>query len=111
MRRAGAFLRCDNVTEIPEPERYTVGKIKTEGLIAMSAIHVNSNNFEQVVLNSDKPVLVDFWAPWCVPCRMQSPVVEQVAEELKETAVVAKVDVDESPELAAEFSDSAGVQR
>ncbi len=70
----------------------------------MSAIQLNGNNFEQVVLNSDKPVLIDFWATWCGPCRMQAPVIEELAEELEGNAVVAKLDVDENPELAAQFS-------
>lgn len=70
----------------------------------MSAISLNSNNFEEIVLNSDKPVLVDFWAAWCGPCRMQSPVIEELADELEDSAVVAKLNVDENPELAARFS-------
>lgn len=70
----------------------------------MSAINLNSNNFEQVVQNSDKPVLIDFWAVWCGPCRMQSPVIEELADELEGSAVIAKLNVDENPELAAQFS-------
>lgn len=70
----------------------------------MSAISLNSNNFEQVVMNSDKPVLIDFWAAWCGPCRMQSPVIEELADELEDSAVIAKLNVDENPELAAQFS-------
>jgi thioredoxin 1 len=70
----------------------------------MSAINLNSNNFEQVVMNSDKPVLIDFWAVWCGPCRMQSPVIEELADELEGSAIVAKLNVDENPELAAQFS-------
>lgn len=70
----------------------------------MSAIKLTSENFEENVLKTDKPVLIDFWASWCGPCMMQGPVVEQLAEELQGAAVVGKVNVDEEPELAAQFS-------
>lgn len=70
----------------------------------MSAINLNRNNFEEVVLNADKPVLIDFWATWCGPCRMQSPVIEELSDELEGSAVIAKLNVDENPELAAQFS-------
>ena len=68
----------------------------------MSAISVNRNNFNQEVLNSDKPVLLDFWAPWCGPCRMVSPIVDEIAAERGDIKV-GKVNVDEQPELAAQF--------
>ncbi|MDD4239109.1 MAG: thioredoxin [Desulfotomaculaceae bacterium] len=70
----------------------------------MSVININSNNFNEVVTNSDKPVLIDFWATWCNPCRIQSPVIEELAGELKGSAVIAKLNVDENPKLAAHFS-------
>lgn len=70
----------------------------------MSAIPLSSSNFEQVALNSDKPILIDFWATWCGSCRMQTPVIEELAEKLEGNVVVAKLDVDENPELAAQFS-------
>ena len=68
----------------------------------MSAIHINNQNFQNEVLNSDKPVLLDFWAPWCGPCRMVLPIVEEIAEERKDIKV-GKINVDEQPELAAQF--------
>ena len=68
----------------------------------MSAMHINKMNFDQEVVASDKPVLLDFWAPWCGPCRMVLPVIEEIAKERSDIKV-CKINVDEEPELAREF--------
>ena len=68
----------------------------------MSAININKNNFQSEVLNSEKKVLLDFWAPWCGPCRMVVPIVEEVADERPDIKV-GKVNVDEEAELASQF--------
>lgn len=69
----------------------------------MTAININKNNFQNEVMNSDKLVLLDFWAPWCAPCRMVVPVIEEIAGERPDIKV-GKINVDEQPELASEFS-------
>ena len=68
----------------------------------MSAINIDKNNFASEVLNSEKVVLLDFWAPWCGPCRMVVPIVEEIASERPDIKV-GKINVDEQPELAAQF--------
>ena len=69
----------------------------------MTAININKNNFQNEVMNSDKTVLLDFWAPWCAPCRMVFPIIEAIAGERLDIKV-GKINVDEQPELASEFS-------
>jgi thioredoxin 1 len=67
------------------------------------ALEINDANFEEVVLKSDKPVLVDFWAEWCGPCRMVGPIVEELSNDYDGKVVVGKVDVDSNPNISMQF--------
>ena len=67
------------------------------------ALEVNDTNFDEVVIKSDKPVMVDFWAEWCGPCRMIAPFVEEMSKEFEGKAVVVKCDVDNSPGVSTKF--------
>jgi len=67
------------------------------------ALEITDANFEKLVLKSDKPVLVDFWAAWCGPCRMVGPVIEEISNEYSDKAVVGKVDIDSNQEYAAKY--------
>ena len=69
----------------------------------MSAININKNNFQNEIMDSEKTVLLDFWASWCAPCRMVVPIIEEIAGERPDIRV-GKINVDEQPELASEFS-------
>lgn len=69
----------------------------------MSTIHVTEAEFDEVVLGSELPVLVDFWAPWCNPCKMLGPVIDEIADEVDGKALVCKVNIDEEQNLAQEY--------
>lgn len=73
----------------------------------MSEVIINKSNFENEVINADKPVLLDFWASWCGPCKMLSPVLGEIADEYADVIRVAKVNVDDEPELAMKFKVSS----
>ena len=68
----------------------------------MSVINITRNNFQNEIINSDKPVLLDFWAPWCGPCRIVGPILEEIAGERSDIKI-GKINVDEQPELASQF--------
>ncbi|MCC6599270.1 MAG: thioredoxin [Crocinitomicaceae bacterium] len=67
------------------------------------AVEITDSNFTEVAINSDKPVMIDFWAEWCGPCRMVTPIVEEMAHDYAGKAVVGKVNVDENPDVSAKF--------
>jgi thioredoxin 1 len=67
------------------------------------ALEITDANFEELVMNSDKPVMIDFWAVWCGPCRMVGPIVEELATEYEGKAVIGKVDVDSNPKVAMKY--------
>ncbi len=69
----------------------------------MSEIIITSENFDRTVMQSEKTVLIDFWAGWCGPCRMLAPIIDEIAEEYADTITVGKINVDEQPQLAAAF--------
>ena len=67
------------------------------------AVEITDSNFEELVLKSDRPVVIDFWAEWCGPCRMVGPLVEEIAQEYQGKALVGKVDVDNNPGISSKF--------
>lgn len=69
----------------------------------MAALTFTKDNFQNEVINASQPVLIDFWAPWCGPCRMVSPIVEEISDEASAKVKVGKINVDEQPELAQQF--------
>jgi thioredoxin 1 len=78
-------------------------KLEVHSMSADAVLHVTDGNFEQEILKSDKPALVDFWAPWCGPCKALGPSVEELAGEYKDRAVIAKINIDDNPLIAAKY--------
>ena len=70
----------------------------------MSVLSLNANNFDEEVMHSDKPVLIDFWASWCGPCKMMSPVIDEIAEEMGDSIKVCKINIDEEQNLAVKYN-------
>ncbi|MCB5234677.1 MAG: thioredoxin [Candidatus Cloacimonetes bacterium] len=70
----------------------------------MAIIEVNSASFESEVLQCDKPVLIDFWAPWCGPCKALNPVIQKLTEEVGDNVKICKINIDESPDIAGKYS-------
>ena len=92
----------DVITETQPESGYNKAIKKNKEDLNMSAININNNNFLSEVMNSEKKVLLDFWAPWCGPCRMVVPMVEEIAKERPDIKV-GKINVDENPELSSQF--------
>ena len=93
----------DVITENNEFKTITkLQKEKDKEDCKMSAININKNNFQNEIMDSEKTVLLDFWAPWCAPCRMVAPIIEEIASERPDIKV-GKINVDEQPELASKF--------
>ncbi len=69
----------------------------------MAIIHINKDNFNEIIVKGDKPVLVDFFATWCGPCKMLSPILEQIEQEMSDKILVAKIDIDECMDIAQEY--------
>jgi len=76
---------------------------KTQLNYIIMALEITDANFEETVLKSDKPVVVDFWAAWCGPCRMVGPIIDQISDEYEGKAIVGKLDVDANQEFAAKY--------
>ncbi len=70
----------------------------------MAPIEITKENFDEIVKNSDKPIIIDLWAPWCMPCKMLSPIVDELAQDYVDKIIFGKINVDDAAEMAAELS-------
>jgi thioredoxin 1 len=97
-------MLCHNVRKWQSARSLTSKESnKTFNSFTTMALEITDSNFAEVALNSDKPVMIDFWAEWCGPCRMVTPIVEEMANDYAEKAVIGKVNVDENPDISAKF--------
>jgi len=97
---------CKEVNNVPKKDSYkkaNCGKCK-QSLLDNSVVELNNNNFDEIIINSDTPVVVDFWAPWCGPCKMMAPTFAQVATTFPLKALFAKVNTQDEQNLAARFN-------
>ena len=102
LKKRNPSLSYIKMLRLKERFRYTYIKFLKEEYV-MATLKITKDNFQKEVMESEVPVLIDFWAPWCGPCRMVGPVLEEISDEVGSTAKICKVNVDEEPELAASF--------
>jgi len=97
---------CQEVNNIPKKESYkkaNCGKCK-KSLLDLNLVNLDNNNFDEIIVNSDIPVIVDFWAPWCGPCKMMGPVFEKVSKEYALKVLFAKVNTEVEQNLGAKYA-------
>lgn len=97
---------CKEVNNIPKKDSYkkaNCGKCK-KSLLDLNLVNLDNNNFDEIIVNSDIPVIVDFWAPWCGPCKMMGPIFEKISKEYALKVLFAKVNTEVEQNLAAKYA-------